>query len=52
MHPEYDTAALQKKHIPYIGELFLGHVRYGTFGKTALKASILSCAKTIGCTGI
>jgi len=30
-HPEYNTAELQKQHIPYIGELFLGHVRYGTF---------------------
>jgi len=24
---------LQKKEIPHISELFLGHVRYGTFGK-------------------
>mgnify|MGYP001328625398 CR=1 FL=1 len=33
-HPEYaENVALQKKHIPYIGELLLGHVRYGTFGK-------------------
>ncbi|UCA57210.1 amidophosphoribosyltransferase [Aequorivita sp. F7] len=32
-HPEYrEDVAAQKKHIPYIGELFLGHVRYGTFG--------------------
>ncbi len=32
-HPEYkDDVAAQKKHIPYIGELLLGHVRYGTFG--------------------
>jgi amidophosphoribosyltransferase len=32
-HPEYkDDVAAQKKNIPYIGELFLGHVRYGTFG--------------------
>ena len=31
-HPEYkDDVAAQKKNIPYIGELFLGHVRYGTF---------------------
>ena len=31
-HPEYqNSAALQKANIPYIGELFLGHVRYGTF---------------------
>ncbi|MAP55741.1 amidophosphoribosyltransferase [Altibacter sp.] len=33
IHPEFkDDVAAQKKHIPYIGELFLGHVRYGTFG--------------------
>lgn len=35
-HPEYlDNVSLQKKHIPYIGELLLGHVRYGTFGKNS-----------------
>ena len=39
LHPEYaDNPALQKKHIPYIGELFLGHVRYGTFGKNSLES--------------
>ncbi|MDT0555661.1 amidophosphoribosyltransferase [Patiriisocius hiemis] len=27
-----DDVEAQKKDIPYIGELFLGHVRYGTFG--------------------
>ncbi|RFN59253.1 amidophosphoribosyltransferase [Marixanthomonas ophiurae] len=32
-HPEYkNDVAAQKKNIPYIGELLLGHVRYGTFG--------------------
>jgi amidophosphoribosyltransferase len=37
-HPEYtDDVALQKKHIPYIGELLLGHVRYGTFGKNSVE---------------
>lgn len=37
-HPEYaDNVALQKANIPYIGELFLGHVRYGTFGKNSLE---------------
>ena len=39
LHPEYaDDVALQKRHIPYIGELFLGHVRYGTFGKNSIEA--------------
>ena len=38
-HPEYqDNVALQKENIPYIGELFLGHVRYGTFGKNSLES--------------
>ena len=38
-HPEYaDDVALQKKNIPYIGELFLGHVRYGTFGKNSVES--------------
>ena len=37
-HPEYLTNAnLQKKFIPYIGELYLGHVRYGTFGKNSIE---------------
>ena len=26
-----------KKEIPYIGELMLGHVRYGTFGKNSIE---------------
>ena len=38
-NPEYvDNVALQKKNIPYIGELFLGHVRYGTFGKNSVES--------------
>ena len=38
-HPEYvNDVALQKKHIPYIGELLLGHVRYGTFGKNSVES--------------
>ncbi|OBX25326.1 amidophosphoribosyltransferase [Gelidibacter algens] len=37
-HPEYvDDVDLQKKNIPYIGELLLGHVRYGTFGKNSVE---------------
>ena len=28
----------QKKNIPHISELFLGHVRYGTFGKNSVEA--------------
>lgn len=38
-NPEYvDSVDLQKKNIPYIGELFLGHVRYGTFGKNSVES--------------
>lgn len=38
-HPEYvDDVTLQKKNIPYIGEVLLGHVRYGTFGKNGIES--------------
>ena len=38
-HPEYqDDVAQQKKHVPYIGEVLLGHVRYGTFGKNSVES--------------
>ncbi|MBT2160190.1 amidophosphoribosyltransferase [Zobellia barbeyronii] len=38
-HPEYvDDVAAQKKNIPYIGEVLLGHVRYGTFGKNSIES--------------
>jgi len=38
-HPEYsDDVALQKKNIPYLGEVLLGHVRYGTFGKNSVES--------------
>jgi amidophosphoribosyltransferase len=38
-HPEWtDDVAMQKKHIPYVGELYLGHVRYGTFGKNSIES--------------
>lgn len=37
-NPEYaDDVAAQKKNIPYIGEVFLGHVRYGTFGANSIE---------------
>lgn len=32
-----DDLDWQIKNIPYIGELLLGHVRYGTFGKNSLE---------------
>ncbi|MGA9637142.1 amidophosphoribosyltransferase [Flavobacterium sp.] len=38
-HPEYaEDVTAQKANIPYIGELFLGHVRYGTFGKNSIES--------------
>jgi len=32
-----DDVAAQKMRIPYLGELFLGHVRYGTFGGNSVE---------------
>jgi len=32
-----EDVAAQKKKIPYLGELFLGHVRYGTFGGNSVE---------------
>lgn len=38
-HPEYvNDVAAQKKHIPFIGEVLLGHLRYGTFGKNSIES--------------
>jgi len=33
-----DDVAWQEEHMPYIGNLFLGHVRYGTFGKNSMES--------------
>jgi amidophosphoribosyltransferase len=32
-----DDVAMQKKNIPYLGELYMGHVRYGTFGGNSVE---------------
>jgi len=32
-----NDVAAQKKKIPYLGELFLGHVRYGTYGGNSVE---------------
>ena len=38
-HPEYQTDVVaQKKNVPYLGEVYLGHVRYGTFGKNSIES--------------
>ena len=33
-----EDVAWQEEHMPYIGNLFLGHVRYGTFGKNSIES--------------
>jgi len=39
LHPEWnDDIDELKRHVPYIGEVFLGHVRYGTFGKNSIES--------------
>jgi len=38
-YPElYNNADWQKNHIPFLGELLLGHLRYGTFGKNGVES--------------
>lgn len=32
-----DDVTLQKRELPYIGEVIMGHVRYGTFGKNNIE---------------
>ena len=52
-HPEYrDDIHALKKEVPYVGELMLGHVRYGTFGKNSIESVHPSCDKITGCTVI
>jgi amidophosphoribosyltransferase len=39
LDPRYATNIdLMKKNVPYVGELYLGHVRYGTFGKNSIES--------------
>jgi len=33
-----DDVDWQEKNMPYVGNLFLGHVRYGTFGKNSIES--------------
>ena len=33
-----DDVAWQEQNMPYLGNLFLGHVRYGTFGKNSIES--------------
>src|ERR1019366_5220958 len=38
-HPaKLDDLEWMKKHVPFIGELFLGHLRYGTYGGNSIDA--------------
>lgn len=34
----HDDVALQKQELPYLGEVYLGHVRYGTYGKNSIES--------------
>ncbi len=37
-HPdEYNEVEWQKKNLPFLGELLMGHLRYGTFGKNNIE---------------
>ncbi|MGA0011972.1 MAG: amidophosphoribosyltransferase [Flavobacteriaceae bacterium] len=37
-HPDqHEDLDFLKEHIPYLGELMLGHVRYGTFGQNSIE---------------
>lgn len=39
LHPEYASdPELIKRNVPYVGELHLGHVRYGTYGKNSIES--------------
>lgn len=35
---DYKSAQWQKNNIPFLGELLLGHLRYGTFGKNTVQS--------------
>jgi len=35
---EYNEVDWQKKNLPFLGELLLGHLRYGTFGKNNIES--------------
>jgi amidophosphoribosyltransferase len=35
---EYKSAQWQKENIPFLGELLLGHLRYGTFGQNGVQS--------------
>lgn len=38
-HPEHiDDLEFLKENVPYLGELMLGHVRYGTFGQNSIES--------------
>ena len=38
-HPDkVNDVKWQEENVPYLGNLFLGHVRYGTFGKNSIES--------------
>ena len=38
-----------KQAYPYLGEIMMGHLRYGTFGNNSITSVHPFCVKTIGC---
>lgn len=39
LHPEnYKSVDWQKRNIPFLGELLMGHLRYGTYGKNTIES--------------
>jgi len=35
-----DDVEWQKSNVPYLGEVLMGHVRYGTFGKNSVESEL------------
>src|SRR6056297_2263272 len=34
-HPKFQDTEFARQNIPFIGDIYLGHLRYGTFGKNS-----------------
>lgn len=37
-HEEFTNPAWAKKHLPFVAEAYLGHLRYGTFGRNSIES--------------
>ena len=44
---QLQDALLAEKSLPFAGELYMGHLRYSTTGRSGLDISILFCVETI-----